>query len=105
MFPECRLFHEELNACYRITEIQTSVIIVTKVVGIGQTIATQATACPVVHAHCAGDLMRPVETSIGQTEVDDGCHRRVLENSIHNNPAKVVLETPVRQRILLQARK
>jgi hypothetical protein len=40
MFPECRLLHEELNAFNRMAVNEMCVIIVTKVIWIGQTIVT-----------------------------------------------------------------
>jgi len=61
MFPECRLLHEELKAFSRIAVKETCVIIVAKVVSIGQTILTHFAGFPRVDAHCVGHFVQPYE--------------------------------------------
>jgi len=105
MFPERRLLHEELNAFKRIAVKGTCVIIVAKVVWIGQTIVTHFARFPCVDAHCVGHFVQPFEYSVGQREVADSCHRRVHEKLIDSSSAHIVLDAPVRESILLLARK
>jgi len=61
MFPERRLLHEEFNAFNRIAVKETSVIIVTKVVWIGQIVLTHFARFPKVGAHCVGHFVQPFE--------------------------------------------
>jgi len=96
MFPEHRLLHEELNAFNRIAVEETCVIIVAKVVWIGQTIITHFAGFPRVDGHRVGHFVQHFEYSVGPSEVADGCHRRVPEKLIDSNCAPVVLDTPVR---------
>jgi hypothetical protein len=61
MFPERRLFLDELNAFYRIMVKETGEIIVTKVVWIGETIVTNFAGFPRDDAHCIGHFVQPFE--------------------------------------------
>jgi hypothetical protein len=96
MFPECRLLHEELNAFNRIAVKEMGVIIVAKVVWIGQTIVTHFVGFPRIDVHCVGNFIQPFEYSVGQSKVADGCHRRVPEKLVDSSSAEVVLDAPVR---------
>jgi len=51
MLPECRLLHEVLSAFNRIIVKEIFVIIVAKVVWIGQTIITDFAGFPIVDAY------------------------------------------------------
>ena len=96
MFPERRLLHEELNGFKRIAVIESCVIIVAKVVWIGQTIVIHCAGCPRVDAHCIGHCVQPFEYSVGRSEVADSCHRRVPETLVDSSSAQVVHGAPVR---------
>ena len=95
MFPERRLFHDELNAFNRIPVKERCVIIVAKVVWIGQTIVADFAAFPRVDAHHVGHFTQPFESSVGQSKVADGCHRRVPEKLVDSSSAQIVLDAPV----------
>jgi len=88
--------HEELNSFNRIAVTEMWVIIVARVVWIGQKIVTQFAGYPKVDAHPVGHFIQPLEYSVGQSEVADGCHRRVPDKLVDSSSAQVVLDVPVR---------
>ena len=96
MFPECRLLDEELNAFNKIAVEEVCVIIVTKVVWIGQMIVTHFARFRRVDAHCVRHFVEGFEYSVGHSEVADGCHHRVPEKLVDSSSAQVVLDGPVR---------
>jgi hypothetical protein len=61
MFPEHRLLQEELNGLNRVAVKEMCVIIITKVVWIGQTIETHFTGVLRDDAHCIGLFVQPIE--------------------------------------------
>jgi hypothetical protein len=61
MFPERRLLHEELNAFNTIVTKEMCVIILRKVVWIGQTIVTHFAAVPRIDAHRIGHFVEPFD--------------------------------------------
>jgi len=73
MFPEGRLLHEEVDAFNRIAVKVICVIIVTKVVRIGHTIATHFGQFPTIAAHCVGCFVQSFQSSVGQSM----CEQRV----------------------------
>jgi hypothetical protein len=61
MSPERRLLHEELNAFNRIAVKEPCVIIITKIVWIGQMIVPHFAGYPTVDALCMGHFVQPFE--------------------------------------------
>jgi len=59
MFSECRLLHEELNAFNRIAVKEMCVIMLAKVVWIGQMIVTHLAQFPTVDAHHIRHFIQP----------------------------------------------
>ena len=96
MFPECRPLHEEHNAFNKIVAKEPCVIIIVKVVLIGQTILIYFAEFPRVDALRVGHFPQPFEYSVGQNEVADSCHGRVPEKLVDSSPAKVELDAPGR---------
>jgi hypothetical protein len=95
MFVERRLLHEDLNAFNTIAVKQTCAIIIAKVVWISKTIVTHFAGFSRVDAHCVGHCVPPFEYSVGQSEVADGCHRRVQEKLVDSSSGQIVLVAPV----------
>jgi len=61
MFPECGLSHQKLDAFNTIGVKEMCVIMVAKVVWIGQTIVTPIARFPRVNAHRVGHFVQPSE--------------------------------------------
>jgi hypothetical protein len=61
MFPERRLLHEELNEFNMITVKETCVIIIAKVVCIGQMDVIHFAGFPRVDSHWVGHFIQPFE--------------------------------------------
>jgi hypothetical protein len=61
MFPECRLLHKELNEFNRIAAKETYVIVIAKVVLIGEMIVTHFGRFPRVDARCVGHVVQSFE--------------------------------------------
>jgi hypothetical protein len=97
MFPEPRLLHEKLNEFNRMARKGMCVIIVAKVVQIGQTIVTHFARLPRVDAHQIEHFVQPIEQSMEQSEVPNGCNHRVAENRVDICSAQAVVGTPVPQ--------
>ena len=96
MFPKCGLQHEKLNEFDRIAVKEMCVTIVAKVVWIGEMIVTKFAGFPRVDAHCLGHFVQPCESSVGQSEVADGCHCRAPEELVDCSSAQVVQDALVR---------
>jgi len=96
MFPEHRLLHDEFNTLDRIVVEEKWVIIVGKVVLIGQMIVTQFATFPRVNAHRIGHLFQPLEYSVAQSEVADGCRHRDPAQLVDSSCVEVGLDIPVR---------
>jgi hypothetical protein len=96
MLPECSLLHEELNAFNRVAVKETCVIIVANISWIGRMIGTHFAGLPRVDADCVGHFIQPFESSVGRSEVVDGCQGRVPEKLVDNSSAQVVLDVLVR---------
>jgi len=65
MFPEPRLSHEGLKAVNGIGVKGTWVLIVAKIIQIGQSILPQFAPFPRVDAHCVGHFIQSFEYSVG----------------------------------------
>jgi hypothetical protein len=89
MFPEDRISVKE-----------KCVIIVVKVVCIGQMIVTYFAGFPRVDTHRVGHIFQLFAQSVTLNEDADGCHRRVLETPVDCSSAEVVIDAPVRKSIL-----
>jgi len=61
MFPKPLLLHEELTAFTRIVVKEMCVILITKIVGIGQTIVTHFEGFPTVNAYRIEHFIQPFE--------------------------------------------
>jgi len=95
MFPERSPLHEELNEFIWIAVNAMCLIIVAKVVWIGQMIVTQFARFPIVDAHRIEHFVQPLKQSVGWSEVTGGCHCRVLEKLVYTSSAQVLLDAPV----------
>lgn len=95
MCPECRLLHEEVNAFNWIEVKETGVIMVTKLVWIGQTLVTHFARFPSVHARHVGHFIQPVEYRVRLSEVADSYYHQVPEILVNSSSADVVIGAPV----------
>jgi hypothetical protein len=100
MFPKHRLLHKELNAFNRIDGKELERISVTKVIWIGEMIAIHFPAFAGANAHSIRHFVHPVEYSVGQSHVADGCHPRVPEKLAYSSSAQLVLDISVHYSIL-----
>jgi hypothetical protein len=65
MFTECRLLHHEINVFSGIAVKEIHVIIVMKIVLMGQTIVKCPAPFRIVDAHCVGHSVQTFEYSVG----------------------------------------
>ena len=100
MFPERKLWHEELKAFNRIVVEETCVIVIAKVVWISKMIVTHFAQSETVHAHHVANFIQPVVYSAWRSRVADRCHCLVPEMFVDSSCRQVVLDTPVAQSIL-----
>ena len=104
MFSECRQLDEELNEFNRMAVEEKCVIIITKVVWICHTIVTPIAQFPRLTANCVGQFLEPFEWSVEQSEVPDGCHRRVPDKLVNTSSPHVMVCVSNGSRTLLRVR-
>jgi hypothetical protein len=104
MFHKCWLLHDEINGLNTILGNETGVIMVVKVVWIGQTMVIQYVWFSRVNSHRIGYFIHPFDQSVRQLEDADSYHCMVAEMLIDNSSPQVLLDAPVRLLILLLTR-